>query len=453
MSSSKPNVVMVTADSLRADHCGFLNPDADTTPVLDELANESGLTFTDAVSPGPRTASSMPEIVTGEHMRPPTTPLSDLETRINNVRTHINQYPTIAERFSEKGYTTLGFTTNPWTTTHSGFDAGFDIYKEVDSPNQQNIFRRLSEQVLGDGKVGTWSQLLDNWWNGYGMFSRWTSFGEDIFQKIERASRPYFLWVFLVDTHNPYLAPSEYRVEGSTLRTYQTLLKANEAVVESDSMSNLRGELPIGIHRGLKRAYRDCVRSVDGFVEQLVDRLDRNTIFAFHSDHGEAFGEHGTYGHQRTLYEENLHVPLLLCNPTMGWSNRDEVTQTVSLRKLPEILSAAAEDVALSSWEIGNGSTLISTEDCSDFAVRSDAWKYISADEELLYRLAEDPDEDQNLFTCSSRRYVARRDWLLENEKFEEVTRSNESDPSSTVMTRTVPSDVGERLSALGYSE
>ena len=79
-------------------------------------------------------------------------------------------------------------------------------------------------------------------------------------------------------------------------------------------------------------SYRDAIRSVDRFLQKVVADTPDDTSLVFHSDHGEAFNEHGTYGNQEMLYEENIYVPMVVYNGT----HSGRIDSPVSLRQLPQ---------------------------------------------------------------------------------------------------------------------
>jgi arylsulfatase A-like enzyme len=229
-----------------------------------------------------------------------------------------------------------------------------------------------------------------------GSFSQWPVFADELFETMETLPEPYFVWVFLMDTHNPYIVPREDRVENSTLDMYYGMLRGNSQLRHSSGDSYLADDIPPGVERRIVRAYRDSVRSVDRFTGALCEHVDTDdTSVVFTADHGEAFNEHGTYGHQNALYQENVHVPLLVYE---GCDEGHVVDDPVSLRSLPELLLAlgAGEGVPVESL---TGSPVVSRTASGDtLAVTGRRWKYITTpDGDELYDLERDPGETENL--------------------------------------------------------
>lgn len=119
---SKRNLVLVTVDSLRADHCGFVNEASELTPTIDRLAEE-GIAYTQAIAPGPRTPSSVPVMFTGEFMSDDEGwTMADWQGRQQRIAQHMNRFQHLSERLQRRGYETAAFTANPWTTRESNFD-------------------------------------------------------------------------------------------------------------------------------------------------------------------------------------------------------------------------------------------------------------------------------------------------------------------------------------------
>jgi arylsulfatase len=131
--TDRRNIVLITVDSLRADHCGFMGYDQDTTPYLDTLADES-VVFDRAIAPAPFTKQSMPAIFTGQYHTP---------TR-DDYEDHVRKRDTIAERLSRRGYSTAGFSPNPFASRNFGYDDGFDLFEDFfGNDSREKIARTL----------------------------------------------------------------------------------------------------------------------------------------------------------------------------------------------------------------------------------------------------------------------------------------------------------------------
>lgn len=325
-----PNVVLVTIDSLRADHCGCYGYERDTTPTLDEMA-ANGVQFENAIAPGPATPESMPVIFTGEWpVNRDSDDDSELVQRRERIRAHMEARYTLPERMQDLGYETAAFTPNPFTSRHFGFDQGFDHFQDfMDDANRGSLYNNVFQGFLEGSNVSSLARVFMNFWQREEVFKPWESYYDDVVQWTETTDEPYFLWVFLMDVHNPYMSSSAYRTQ-SRLQA----LRANFEFWRQDH------ETPFSpsIHEKLVTAYDDSVRYSDAFLRRLRDDLaDDDPVIAVHGDHGEAFGEHGTYGHEPYLYEENVRVPLVIDDVEQG-----HVERPVSLRDLPKALPTLA---------------------------------------------------------------------------------------------------------------
>lgn len=390
------NVLQVTADSVRADLCGWQpntpQPPAsdgadEVTPTLTDLAADS-LTFTTAVAPGPRTLSSVPVTHTGVPFPPTDHDTSAYEARIAWIRDHIERFETVSQTLRDEGYTTLAFTANPWTSVKSGFDAGFDEFVEVG---------RTGGHVWAPFEgtpVERPARLFDRWLHDDTWFCQWRTFYDDIVAQIEAAPDPVFAWVFLIDPHNPYLVPRPDRSETTAREMYPAVLKANRFLTHVDGRTAVDESVSADAIEGLARAYRDCVRSVDTFVGRLLSDLDSETMLVFHSDHGEAFGEHGQYGHSPSLYEENVRVPALV----HGVGRDDTVGRPFSTAALPDLIRSYARGADPDPTEFTTEFAVSRTEDDGSIALHGDRWKYIQSGEtEALYDLRADSGETDDV--------------------------------------------------------
>lgn len=440
MTANYRNVVLVTADSIRADCCGAVGNDESLTPAIDAMA-ERGTVFTTAVSPGPRTPSSIPEILTGRHMPNDRIDPNDWERRLARVRRHVERTTTLAERFKQAGYSTVAYTSNPFTGTYTSFDAGFDHFTKVG--NQDG----LDLNVLEGTRFEPITKYLDQWWNQKSFFSSWEQYSDDMVETAKAVEEPFFLWVFLLDSHNPYCAPRKDREESTLWSMYLHQLRGNQLFLDAEvtATSSYREDVPQYVFDGIKRAYRDSIRSVDRCVAFLRRAFaDDGTLLVFHSDHGEAFGEHGTFGHQRQLYEENVRVPFVVGNTASAAA----VDGVVSVRTLPEMLYAyVTDDIPFTAERWQSEHAVLRTEDNSKFGLRTQGWKYIrTADEKQLYDLEADPQETRNVIEnhpSTVEKFDRKLDTFIEN-----LPRSDEPETDARV-----DSDVKDQLSELGYLE
>lgn len=435
MGGNGRNVVLVTVDSLRADHCGFVDAPADTTPFLDALS-ENSVTFDTAIAPGPRTPSSVPELMTGNPL-----PIADVEddlpVQLSHIRDHVTDSTLVSETLQQRGYETIAFTTNPWTTTETRFDSGFDSFTEIGESETT-----LTMGLLEGTPLARVADLLDQWYHGKSWFSQWPNFYDRILDAVDDAPEPFFLWVFLLDTHNPYIVPRRDRQETNAAKMYYGLLRGN-SVFGDRVVTSYKDDIKPHVTRILQEMYRDATRSVDRFVETLLEDLNpHDPALVFHSDHGEAFGEHGTYGHQRVLYEENVHVPLLVHDGRRV----EHVVDPISLRRIPDLVWDLTDGGIVDPHEWTSDAVVTRTESSEASAIRTAEWKYIvHEDGDALYHLARDPDESTDTSATEADKRAELRERLQAALEDVPVDDDYEAQP--------VDSDISNRLASLGYLE
>jgi arylsulfatase len=313
---------------------------------------------------------------------------------------------TIPEWFASRGYTTGAFSTNPYTGAHTAFSRGFDDYEDFMEDGEGFLMKKAAHfPVLSEMKHVVTLVRGDR------ASKPWTDYYDRIVEWVQTAEEPYFLWLFLLDTHTPYLADATYRAENDIGRL--AMLYHNWRLWMGKKWG------PTQNHSGMNREklvdlYDATIRSVDDFLATLSrDIRDTDPAMVIHADHGEAFGEHGTYGHNAQLYEENLHVPLVV----HGSEIRDSMKRPVSLADLPVVLRNVATDSDSLPDELGSGPILAKTVDAEQFSLRGPTWKYIcrtspddgTIHEERMYDLAHDPDEQNPTDGASNLMTACRR--------------------------------------------
>jgi arylsulfatase A-like enzyme len=285
------NAILVSIDTLRADHLGTYGHGPPTSPRIDALAAQ-GVVFEDASSTAPWTLPAHASLLTG------------LYPSGHGVRTATHRLgddvPTLAEVLSGRGYDTAAFVNAYFMESRFGLARGFDVYEIY--PEAQGR-RALAPTILGHAK---------DWLRA-------------------RGDEPFFLFVHLFDVHSDYRPFARYeemftrgpgRYHGGTMQI----------------MMGIRGDIP------LERSDADHLAALyDGGIRQLDDDLAAlpralpHTLLIVTSDHGEEFLEHGGMLHGGTHYQEQLHVPLILVGPGLPAGTR--VATPVSLVDLmPTVL-------------------------------------------------------------------------------------------------------------------
>ena len=351
------SIVLVTLDALRADHCGYVGYERDTTPTIDRLASD-GLAFETAVAPGTNTPSSMTGVFTGQHAG------QDVAfAPAEDWRRDLRRRSTLAQRLSRRGYTTGAVHPQVHASRHFGFDSGFDHFEDF---LPERGAGSLQDALLRRMFAG--SDLFSTLRNVRNVLARdealkpWEAYYEDVLGWATDQEEPFFLWTLLPDTHFPYLPPADHRRWSTRRGMYRANYDCYRHIGDTDV------DLDERARRRIVDTYDDSIRYSDAFVRRLrEDLLDRgiDPVFVVHADHGEAFGEHGTYGHLAYPYEEVTHVPLAV----HGVEETGRVERPFSLLELPDLLTAVADDRPLAEVYDSGGT---SRGDREDGTTRSD---------------------------------------------------------------------------------
>jgi arylsulfatase len=213
------------------------------------------------------------------------------------------------------------------------------------------------------------------------------SFYDDAVEWMESAEQPFFLWLFLMEPHTPYLPSPDYR-SGSAL----SMLFENARLMLKDT-----SYVSPNAAR-LSNWYEDAIREVDDTLGRLREDVPDETAIAVHADHGEEFGDldHGSFGHETGHYEENIHVPLVVDAPEQTGT----VSDPISLTHLRDILVSIATD----RFEQPNGTSTVSRVfNPNKVIVRTNEYKLVATindDHQLeainVYDIGADPQESSH---------------------------------------------------------
>jgi len=294
----RPNVVFLLLDTLRADRLNGTRNGIPITPFLSEYA-KGGTNYTRAISPCSWTKPTMASLFTVTY--PDTHHVQfSLEPGEKDTKSDVLSagFETLAEYFATAGYDTWGYQTNGNVTPYFGFSQGF----------AEGHYLMLG--LAPAKKVTT-----------------------DILNNLGNLKPPFMLFAQYTDPHLPYTPPDEYReIFGASPQP-----SADEAkIIASDNETFLKyfyddlntwlgrqqartmPALGLDAKESIRYRYDAECRSMDDQLAKLVRSIESlypNTIVVIVSDHGEEFWERGTIGHGHTLYQELVHVPLILRGP------------------------------------------------------------------------------------------------------------------------------------------
>jgi arylsulfatase len=289
MTRSPPNVILLSADALRADHLSCYGYHRETTPVLDALATES-YRFENAYSASSHTREAVPALLTGAYP----------DVAVDHSYHLVTE--SVATTLSAHGFVTAGYHSNPFVSRAYGFDQGFTHFDD--------------DLHLGQHKLIALAQrALDKLRNRH--YARAEEINERSLKWLDSVDDEdsVFLWNHYMDTHGPYEPPGEYatlyaddRVSGREAQAlYQRAIDDPESIAEDER------QLLVDLYDAEIR-YNDA--QIGAFLDALREHdLLEESLVIVTADHGDAFGEHGYYEHPRYLHDEITHVPLLVRPP------------------------------------------------------------------------------------------------------------------------------------------
>jgi len=327
-------VILISIDSLRADHStpyGYhpqFAPEQDTMPFLDRLGRE-GVVFENAEATAPWTLASHMSILTGMH---------PVEHGVRSRKFSLDpNIDLVSSVFQRADYATAGFFSAPFLHPVWGFHKGFDVYAPgpaylgtldaaaalATSGKGENV-EKLHHESHTDNRTG--EQVVDR-------ALKWLA--DD-----QQYQQPFFLFLHFWDPHYDYFPPDDYRAQ---------FLPEDNGKIRGDEFMDLERELSSADLDQLKALYDAEIRYTDDQIARLWAQLEEwgiadDVIIGITSDHGDEFLEHGERGHHLTLYEEVMHVPMVIHAQGLlpegtrihgSVSNRDLAPTLIDLAGLP----------------------------------------------------------------------------------------------------------------------
>ncbi len=297
-----PNVLLISIDSLRADHVGAYGYTRDTTPTIDRLAAH-GIRFETAISSTSWTLPAHAALFTA---------LPDLAHGVSAPTDSLGEgIPTLAEAMKAGGYRTLGFYSGPFLHPLFGLDRGFDVYRDCTSYDASGS---LDGETRGE-KEGTRAVQRLHARSHKDVTN--PKIAERFAAEIESLeNQPFFAFVHMWDVHYDYIPPPEYARMFSPDYTGTVTgegFRMNEAVHKGMPAEDLARIIAL---------YDGEIRYTDDTVAQLLATLQsrgflENTLVVITADHGEEFFEHGGKGHRHTLFDEVTRIPLIFHHPRL----------------------------------------------------------------------------------------------------------------------------------------
>jgi len=289
----RPNVILISLDTLRGDRLGCNGYRRDTTPFIDKLASEEGVVFTRAFSQASWTLPSHKSMLTGFYPQ-----LLDNSAPIYSRKIPYPEgLPNLATYLRAAGYYCAGITEGGYVSSFHGFAGEFDYYNELNFANNNKI----ANTSRGKRRVKR---------TEFGTASDWI---RDNYDK-----EPFFLFLHSFAPHFPYAPPAQYD------RLFEDTSELDMAgEIERLRQMHLDGSVTKFSWDDIKLyslLYDRQIRWVDDQISQFYSTLLdlgilENTLLIITADHGEEFFEHGGLSHGKTVYNEVMLVPLIIRLP------------------------------------------------------------------------------------------------------------------------------------------
>ena len=434
-------VVLIVADTLRADALTCYGGQGKSTPAIDALAGESVL-FEKAYAPAPWTIASLGSIMTG---------LSPLVHNITEIDSNLpDAFDTLAERMRDEGYLTWAIGSNLLVRRRNleqGF-TGFDFFpRRADRSGAGMVLAELMPgHFTCDASTSDITDRTIDWLGKNG-------------------DQDFFLWVHYFDPHEPYAPPAEFLPPGQPPTGMATSFS---------ELVDVRGgwrRLSQPQRKWARALYDSEVSYVDANVGRLLADLQQkglyeDSLIILTSDHGEEFWEHDGFDHGHSLYNELLWVPLIVKLP--GSITAGRVTEPVSLESImPTVLDLSKVQYAREHLSAGSLAAYFEDPEASGRAepiigsavvlyeeqesVLFDDIKYIrrlASGKEELYDLEFDPGETRSILSAAQDKAAAARAILRKRHvEADRLQKHYQTTGEQTAM----DSDTAERLRALGY--
>ncbi|MEW6381608.1 MAG: tetratricopeptide repeat protein [bacterium] len=395
------NVIVITLDTLRADHLGCYGNTKIKTPYIDAIAQE-GVRFARAYTPVPVTLPSHTSIFTGLY------PVYH-QVRNNGTFEAGSQLETLAEVLKKNGFATSAFIGSFVLDSRYGLGQGFDYYDDyLEKDSNQSIM------VYNERPAAEVVQAANQWLE-------------------KNSGSRFFMWLHCFDPHAPYDPPLPF------CKIYQKNLYDGEIAYTDYALGRLFSTLK---------------------EKNILDQ----TLIVITADHGEGLGEHEEKTHAIFIYDTTLHIPLIMRYPKVippGLVVQDTtstidimptVMDILNIRTMPRVHGSSLLGLIQGKKEALHKEFLVETfyplynHNWSPLeGLMTEDWKYIRAPQSELYDLKNDPGEKVNLF--ERKREVAKK----LDARMVELQKKNSPPKDGFSAQFQMDKDTKERLKSLGY--
>ncbi len=313
----RPNVILILVDTLRRDRLTAYGYRRETSPEIGRRLAAAGTVMEDAYSQAPWTLPSVVSMMTGRY------PGEVLGGDLSTYGIPLSIQP-LAERLSQAGFETAGFIGNPTMHVGAGFERGFHTLYAP--PADIDWLNRHADDINRHALPWLLAQ--------------------------QGQARPFFLYLHYIDPHDPYENPETAGNHSSFEGEYRGKVAGNW--VHGFYTGNLKLEDPVRDLAHVSALYDSEVHYVDGRIGEMLAALRpevlAHTIVALVADHGEELFDHGGWKHGQSLYEEQIHVPMI-----WRWDGHiaagRRLAGTVRLLDVAPTLAAAAGAPPDPAWQ------------------------------------------------------------------------------------------------------
>jgi arylsulfatase A-like enzyme len=289
--SGKPDIVLISVDTLRTDVLGAYGDTRGLTPFLDSLAAQ-GTVFERAYASSSWTVPTVASMVTGLYAHQHGVDRGAFQTSgVHSQPPLPEELVLLPERLRGLGYRTLGVTTNAHLAGELGYQQGFDSY----------VNAGFEDAAFIDATVRDWAPMM------------------------AKGDQPVFLWMHYFDPHDPYTRREPYfsELESRTLTGTALAAPREQRTEKAKELSKMLGKAlkdDIGRFEDpdelllLQNLYGAEVRYTDEWIRRTLNMLELSpdTLIVFTADHGEEFMDHAGLGHRRSLHNELMQVPFIV---------------------------------------------------------------------------------------------------------------------------------------------
>jgi len=366
---SKPNILLISIDSLRRDHLSCYAYIRETSPNIDKLAAK-GTIFENAVSTTCWTLPSHMSMFTGLYI---------LQHGVHTDKITLNpSIKTVTQYLKEDGYQTHGIFSGPYLHSAYGFSRGFDEYN--DCSNSKKLAKNDVDLTLFESKLGLMHQTSHMDITSYRIVETFSEWFEN-----KKNNKPFFSFIHMWDVHFDYIPPHPYD------KLFDPDYKGTITSENFDDNQRINPEMCTRDLEHIIALYDGEIKWTDYNIGKIIDILAnagelKNTVVIITADHGDEFFEHGNKGHAGSLYDELVRVPLIIYNPSLFPHQRND-SHVSLIDILPTILDARGLEVP----EYVQGQSLIKVAKetrkenrkhllenrCGLKSVRTRNWKFI----------------------------------------------------------------------------